>query len=169
MFFFVEKHVLMTINFLWVDPVWLDDSQCVSFQSLKITTSEKKPFHGNMVEDGGHLSSSSGPAPAQAWSVRANCPRLVWLSFEYLHRQRLHSLCGHRVPVFDHLHSEKRSFWSLNRISCISLCARCLLLCHWPPLRRVWLCILYSPPQVFIHTDKMPLSLLFFPLSSWLW
>ena len=45
----------------------------------------------------------------------------------------------------------------------ISACAHCLLCCHWAPLRRVWLHLLYIPVrvphQVFVHMDKMPLSL----------
>lgn len=34
-------------------------------------------------------------------------------------------------------------FLSLNRISCISVCAHCLLSCHWIPLRRVQLSLLF--------------------------
>lgn len=33
-------------------------------------------------------------------------------------------------------------------------CAYCLLPCVWTPSRRVWLCFLCSPHEVFIHIDN---------------
>lgn len=57
------------------------------------------------------------------------------------------------------------SFLCLQGISCISICALCLLSFHWARLRRVWIHVLYSH-QVFIHMHKIPLSLLFTRLNS---
>jgi len=60
----------------------------------------------------------------------------------------------------------KSIFLCLSGISCVSICAHCLLCFQWAPLRRVWLRLLYSPHQVFMHTGKIPLSLLFSRLNS---
>lgn len=34
-------------------------------------------------------------------------------------------------------------------------CALCLWSCHWIPLERAWLCLLFSLVQVFIHMDEI--------------
>lgn len=48
-------------------------------------------------------------------------------------------ISGQSVPVF-HLSGKKK----ICKISCISTHANCLLFCPWVPLKRVWLCLLYS-------------------------
>lgn len=60
----------------------------------------------------------------------------------------------------------KSCFLHWNRIFCISVHVHCLQACHWIPLRKAWLCLLYSLHQVFIHIDAIPLSLLFCRLRS---
>lgn len=47
----------------------------------------------------------------------------------------------------------------LSGISCTSTCTPCLLSCHWAPLRKVSLSLIYYPYQVFTSTDVIPLSL----------
>lgn len=44
----------------------------------------------------------------------------------------------------------------LNRILSISQYLFCLWSDLWAPLRKVWLCFLFCPHQVFIHTDRIP-------------
>lgn len=52
-----------------------------------------------------------------------------------------------------------RSFFlCLNITSCIWICGYWILSCHWALLQRVWLCFLFSPHEVFIHIDKIPLT-----------
>ena len=48
------------------------------------------------------------------------------------------------------------SFKRLSGIACISICAHCFSSCHWAPLKRAWLSLLYFLHQVFTHTDKTP-------------
>lgn len=84
------------------------------------------------------------------------------LSFEYLHEWRPHDLSGQPVPVVSHPHSKRVFFLCLNATSCISVCAQCpvsLVLALDVTEKSI-------PPssflshQIFIHTDKTPLSLL---------
>ncbi|KAK0688829.1 E41L5 protein, partial [Pygoscelis papua] len=56
-------------------------------------------------------------------------------------------------------------FLCLSGISCISVCAHCLLSCLWARLRRVRLLSL-CPPSGFLHTGKILLSFLFSRLNS---
>lgn len=48
----------------------------------------------------------------------------------------------------------------------VSVCVCCFFPCHWAALRGAWLCLLYSSLQVFIDTDKIPLSFLFSRIST---
>lgn len=58
---------------------------------------------------------------------------------------------------------KKGFFLCLNRISYVSVCVRCLLSCHWTPLKSVRI----SPPYTHqIYTEKTALSLLFFHRTS---
>lgn len=68
--------------------------------------------------------------------------KLCWSRFlkacqDCLQRWRL--LSGQPASVFDHPHHKKSYFWGLNGISCILVCARCLLAIPWVPLRGTWL------------------------------
>lgn len=63
-------------------------------------------------------------------------------------------LCLTDLSVFFFLHA--------HRISCVSVCAHCLLSCHSEPLRKVWLHLPHTLPppttpfQIFIYTNKIP-------------
>ena len=60
---------------------------------------------------------------------------------------------------------EKSAFLHLGGISCISGCARGLLLsCHRAPLRRAWLPPLYFPNRMFVQVDQIPRA---FSALSW--
>lgn len=56
-------------------------------------------------------------------SIRHTCKGLcALLDFEHLQGWRIHKFSGQPVPVFDHLHSKKKSFFFfLNGISCVSM------------------------------------------------
>lgn len=64
------------------------------------------------------------------------------------------------VPVHNHHHLWK-GFSFLSGVSCVSMCACCLLSHHCKPQRKALTHILFSPHQVFIYVDKITLSFLF--------
>lgn len=64
------------------------------------------------------------------------------------------------VPVHNHHHLWK-GFSFLSGVSCVSMCACCLLSRHCKPQRKALTHILFSPHQVFIYVDKITLSFLF--------
>lgn len=76
-----------------------------------------------------------------------------------LHGWSLHSL-GNLMRYFNTQMSIFFLFLSLNRISCISVRAHCLLSCHWIALRRAQLLHVTVPHQFFTHAGKIPLSFL---------
>ena len=58
-------------------------------------------------------------------------------------------------PGYPHPHSNKSVSWCLGGTSCISVCAHCLLSCHWAPLKEA-VFILSAPfLQVFIYIDEI--------------
>lgn len=70
------------------------------------------------------------------------------------------------VPVFDYTQGKKHIVSCFSGVSHISICVHCLFFCLWILPRRVQLCFLYSPSQVFIHMNKISLSLLISKLDS---
>lgn len=69
----------------------------------------------------------------QLQHVAQNC---VQSGFKYCQRD-LHQLSGQPVPVFYSPGRKKTVFLLyLNRFSCFSICAHCLLSWHWAPLRN---------------------------------
>ena len=70
---------------------------------------------------------------------------------EYLQGRRLHRLSGQpAVPVLSHPHSNV-SLYS-DGVSCVSVYAYCLWPCHWAPLKRAWLPLLYTlPSDIYLH------------------
>lgn len=97
----------------------------------------------------------------------------VRLGFEYLQERRLHNLSRWPVPIFDQSPSKNIFLlmfeWNFLYFN----------LCTLPPVisldtTQMGLCsyllifthLLYSPYQVFKHTDKLLLSLLMFRLNS---
>lgn len=77
-------------------------------------------------------------APHSRQAFRPDCPEpRPW---------RHHHLLGQPVPIFSHLHSEKR-FPDIQRTSCVSVCGHCLCSCCWAPLRRAWPCPLCTLPS----------------------
>lgn len=63
--------------------------------------------------------------------------------FEDLHGWRLHCLFEQPFPLPGHPHSKKKCS---DRIPCVSVCACCLLHCHWAALERAWLHLLHLLP-----------------------
>lgn len=114
-----------------------------------------------MFEVGRHLYKPSSPNTllkrAQLLQVAQDYAQM---GFEYLQAGRPHNLPGKPVPVFGHPHSKKTTFLIFR------ICAHRFLRCEWAPLRRAWLCLLYSSHLVFIHINKTPLSHLFCRLIS---
>ena len=73
-------------------------------------------------------------------------------------------LSGQPDPVFDHQYNKKNSFVCS---SAISICAYCILSCHWASLRRVWLNLLYVLSSSGIYTlIRFPLSFAFSRINS---
>ena len=116
-----------------------------------------------MTEVGRDLWRSSGPSIL----LKQGClvSRVAWahvrMAFEYLQVRSFHNLPGIPMSVLRHSHSEKKVLSCWDGASCVSVCAQCLLPCHWAPLRRAWLSCLYifltdiyiywwvPPPQAF--------------------
>lgn len=83
----------------------------------------------------------------------------VHFCFESLQRQRLLSLPRQLGLMFNSAYNKKSDrfyFLSLNKTSCISVCAHWVLSYQWASLRRVWVCLPESPTVylVLIHIDK---------------
>ena len=96
----------------------------------------------------------------QLQQVAQDCNQL---GFEYLEVWRLHNISGQ--PIFNDLHKQISILLCLRRISCMSVCACCLLFLSLASLR--WMVhFLYSPHQRFIHIDEISLCLLFSRLYS---
>lgn len=94
--------------------------------------------------------------------VAQGCP----VGFCYLQGWKCHSLSEQPVPVFDHIYSRKAyCFLHWNRISCIPVCAHCLLSCHQASTRKAWLPRFYSPTR-YLYTMTRLLWPLFSRLSS---
>lgn len=88
--------------------------------------------------------------PLRAESARP-CPVTFWMF-----PQHLWANCSRWHP------EEASIFSSLYRISCILVCAHCLLSCHQASPSRVWLLLLYSTPW-YLHIRTR------FPELSHLW
>ena len=90
----------------------------------------------------------------------------VQMAFEYLQGQRLHNLSGQPVPELSHPHSEK-AFPDVRRESSVF---QFVLIASGPVTGHHWIepgsVLSALSLQVFIYTDKMPLSLLVFRLRS---
>lgn len=112
-----------------------------------------------------------GSGPASLWSssppfssrsLRASCPELCLGGFGLSeHRDSTTSLdslcqCSDTLTV-------KRCFL-MFRQSCVSVCAFCILGCHWALLWQSWLCTF--PPGVSLCWWGLSLSLLFSRPSS---
>ena len=94
-------------------------------------------------------SSSSTPLPKHG-NLKQVPQNRVQVGFEYLQRRRIHYPCGQPVPVL--LMEWSSSSSCSGGTSYASVCARCLLSCHWPPLERVWPHPLDThPADIFRH------------------
>lgn len=85
----------------------------------------------------------------------------VQSGFECFLEWTLHNQSGQLVPVFNHPHGER--YFHINIFIQHCIWAHCLLSFHSTLLRGV--CVLYHSHQVFMHTGKIPLSLLFFRMN----
>lgn len=73
------------------------------------------------------------------------------MSIWVLSTSRDGDLSRHPPPVFNHPHS-KKAFLMCNEISCIPVCAHCLLFSYWAQLRRVrHRCLYFYPPGIYAH------------------
>jgi len=110
------------------------------------------PFHRMAAELGGHLWASSGPTlhSEQGHAQWAAKDCVQW-GFEYLQGWSLHDLSGYPVPMFDH--PSRKMFFLMFKWNflCFSSCPAPLAF-HWTTLRRVWLCLLYAVPIMYLHT-----------------
>lgn len=120
-----------------------------------------------MAEVGMHLWSSSGSTPLlRAGSSTAgyseSCPVKFWVS----PGDSTTSL-GSPFQCLTTLTVGKKNQQN-NEISSSSVCARCLLSCPQAALRKVWFHLFHSTCQlfIFIHIDKIPLSLLLHRLKN---
>lgn len=64
---------------------------------------------------------------------------------------------GQPLPAFNHLHSKRRFFLHLDKISCISICAHYFLVCLWRLLRAAWLVLIR---HTHAHTEKITFTVL---------
>lgn len=93
----------------------------------------------------------------------------VQAALGYLQRWRLYNFPAQPVPQLRLPHSTKKKNKGQqnktnpnnnsksscsNGISCISICTHCFWPFHWEPLRRVWLCLLYSIPSGITHSNR---------------
>lgn len=125
-------------NFAWSHSVLWDYSPFFTAVKISQGTSGDHPI----------------PLPATA-----GCPGPCPVKFWYLWGWRLHNLSGKPVPLFEHTQCKKRSFLMLKwNFLCFGLYPLPLVQSR-APLSRRWL-HLYCPHQVFIHKEKVPLSLL---------
>lgn len=99
----------------------------------------------------------------QAGSPRATFPGLCWAGF-WTSSQRealptsLDNLCQCAVA-----HTVKRCFLSFQQS--FLYCACCLLSCHWSPLSRAWVHLLYTPlSAIYTHRSDPPSA--FFRLNT---
>jgi len=80
----------------------------------------------------------------------------IQAAFEQLQGWRLHNRSGQSMTVLGHSHSEK-VFPDLQIES--PVCVRCLLSCHWTPLKSTWLHLLYAfLTGIYLHWWNSPIE-----------
>jgi len=106
-----------------------------------------------MAEVRRHLWRLSNPTPlVKQCHLQQAVQDPMQSSFEYPQSWRV-NLSEKPVPVSDHPHHAKVSFLCLNDISCVSVCAHCLLSSHWTTLRKAWLHPLFTfLSAIYVHS-----------------
>lgn len=86
------------------------------------------------------------PDPTQSW--------LPWAMSRWLlniyQGSKFHSCSGQPVPVLGCPYSKKVSPDVQTEPRCVLICANFLLFCCWTPLKRTWLCCLYTLFRLFM-------------------
>lgn len=136
-------------------PIIREDSKHCIFQPSRLNSQNhwggKGPWEMIqlnllLLTEGSSKAGCSGSRPVRLWMfLRMDSPQPVWAD------------CPSLQPP---------PWWkvfSYTFYHCIWICAHCLLSFHSTLLRGV--CVLYHSHQVFMHTGKIPLSLLFFRMN----
>lgn len=108
--------------------------------TTKILCAIKWKWHTEQLRLEGVLVSSFSPTPCSKQGQQHVDYGHVQLGFKCLQKQRCHK-------VFDHFHSGKNL--CLNWISCVWICALCLLSCLWTPLRRALVFFIPTPTDMW--------------------